>query len=342
MSRFGDVYRGFDRFQQRHAWLGFPLAVRQKYGEDQGSYLAATIAYYGLFSIFPLLLVFVTALGYVLRGDAALQQRVIDSALGQFPVIGEQLHVHGLKGSGLALGIGIATALWAGMGVALATENAFNHVWGVPFRRRPDPFRKRGKALLMLSTLGTGSIGATLLAGLATAAGSYGISTRIGGIVISLAINSLLFLVAFRVLTTRDVAWRDLRLGAAIAGVLWEILLLGGGYIVTHELRRASNVYGTFALVIGLLGWLYLGAQITLLSAEANVVASRRLWPRSFSPIIEQPSTPADRQALRQRADIEERRQDESVDVAFDGVEEASRRPPSDRGEAGPEGRGDD
>ena len=57
MSRAGDWYHRFDRYQQRHAWLGFPLAVRQKYSEDQGGYLAATITYYGFFSIFPLLLV---------------------------------------------------------------------------------------------------------------------------------------------------------------------------------------------------------------------------------------------------------------------------------------------
>ncbi len=340
MGRFGDAYGAFDRFQQRHTWLSFPLAVRQKYGEDQGSYLAATIAYYGFFSVFPLLLVLVTALGYVLRRDAGLERRVIESALGQFPVIGPQLHVHGLRGSGVALAVGIVAALWSGMGVALAAENAFSHVWGVPFRERPDPFRRRGKALVMLLTLGTASIAATFLAGLATAGGSYGVPTRVGGIAVSLIVNSLLFLITFRLLTTREVGWRDLWLGAVIAGVLWEALLLGGGYIVAHELEHASNVYGTFALVIGLLSWLYLGASITVLAAEANVVASRRLWPRSFSPIIEQPSTSADRQALRQRADVEERRQDQSVDVAFEGEDGAGPVTPGEAG-PGPDGSGE-
>jgi uncharacterized BrkB/YihY/UPF0761 family membrane protein len=66
VSRLRERYDAFDRFQRRHAWLGFPLAVRQKYGDDQGGYLAATITYYGFFSLFPLLLVFVTLLGYVL------------------------------------------------------------------------------------------------------------------------------------------------------------------------------------------------------------------------------------------------------------------------------------
>src|SRR5256885_7225206 len=116
MSRAGNWYHAFARYQQRHAWLGFPLAVRQKYSEDQGSYLAATIAYYGFFSIFPLLLVFVTALGYILAGNPGLQKEIVDSALGQFPVIGHQLQLHALNGNGLGLAIGIAFSLWAGMG----------------------------------------------------------------------------------------------------------------------------------------------------------------------------------------------------------------------------------
>src|SRR5256885_9011266 len=110
MSRAGNWYHAFARYQQRHAWLGFPLAVRQKYSEDQGGYLAATIAYYGFFSIFPPLLVFVTALGFVLAGDPGLQRQILDSALGQFPVIGHQLQVHSLKGNSLALAVGIVAA----------------------------------------------------------------------------------------------------------------------------------------------------------------------------------------------------------------------------------------
>src|SRR5436309_12100142 len=106
MSRAGDWYHRFDRYQQRHAWLGFPLAVRQKYSEDQGGYLAATIAYYGFFSIFPLLLVLVTVLGFVLAGNPGLQREILDSALGQFPVIGHQLQVHALSGNALALAVG--------------------------------------------------------------------------------------------------------------------------------------------------------------------------------------------------------------------------------------------
>ena len=317
MSGFGRRYSAFDRFQQRQRWLGFPLAVLQKYADDQGGYLAATITYYAFFAIFPLLLVLTTVLGFVLRGHRHLYESIVDSALGQFPVIGPELSRGSLHGSAVALGLGIGAALWAGMSVFLASQNAMNHLWGVPFKRRPDPIRARGRALLLLLLLGGGALATTILGGLATVGAGLGISWKIGSIALSTALNIGLFWVGFRVLTAREVSWRQLRGGAVTAGILYELLQTLGGYYVGHVLKDASNVYGTFALVIGLLSWIYLGAHITLLAAEGNVVASRRLWPRSFSFMIEQPATPADKRALTQRGKVEERRADETVRIDF-------------------------
>src|SRR5207253_4618752 len=121
--------------------------------------------------------------------------------------------------------------------------------------------------------------------------------------------NVGLFWVGFRVLTARDVSWRQLRGGAIAAAVAYELLQALGGYYVGHAVKGASATYGTFALVIGLLSWIYLAAHITLLAAEVHVVATRHLWPRSFSVVFEQPATDADRVALRWGTKVEERRQ---------------------------------
>jgi YihY family inner membrane protein len=324
VSGFGNRYSAFDRFQQDRRWLGFPLAVLQKYGDDQGGYLAATITYYGFFAIFPLLLVLTTVLGFVLQGHAHLERRIVKSALGQFPVIGPQLSRGSLHGSALALALGVAAALWAGMGVFLAAQNAMNQLWGVPFKRRPDPLHTRGRALLLLALLGGGALATTILAALATVGARFGLTWKIGSLALSTALNVGLFWLGFRLLTAREVSWRQLRGGAIAAGVLYELLQTLGGYYVGHTLKRADNVYGTFGLVIGLLSWIYLSAHITLLAAEANVVATRRLWPRSFSLMIEQPPTPADKRALTQRGKIEERRQDETVSIDFPAPEPAA------------------
>jgi membrane protein len=131
--------------------------------------------------------------------------------------------------------------------------------------------------------------------------------------------NVALFSVAFRLLTVADVSWRDVLPGAIVAAVGWTILQLLGSYLVGRELSGATEVYGFFAIVIGLLWWIYLAAQLTLFAAEVNVVRSRGLWPRSMAP---PPLTAEDRRALTRNAREEEQRPSESVDVRFDRSEE--------------------
>jgi membrane protein len=327
-SGFGQRYSGFDRLQQRNRLLGFGLAVLQKYSDDQGAYLAATITYYGFFAIFPVLLVLTAALSFLLPQHRDLERSVVDSALARFPVIGPELRGGLIHGSALALGVGLAAAIWSGMGVFLAAQNAMNQLWGVPFNRRPDPLRARGRALLLLLLLGGATLATTILAGLTTAAAEFGALKKIGSLTLSSALNIAVFSGGFRVLTAREVSLRQLRGGAVAAGVLYTVLQSLGGYYVGHVLHRATNTYGTLALVIGLLSWIYLATLITLLAAEANVVTARRLWPRSFSAVVEQPPTRADKRALTQRGKVEERRQDETVLVDFSEGEEYERDSP--------------
>ena len=96
--------------------------------------------------------------------------------------------------------------------------------------------------------------------------------------------NIGLFWLTFRLATASEVSWRDLRLGAVVSGVSWQILLLLGGFIVGHTLRHSSALYGVFGVVLGLLAWLYLQAQVTLYAAEMCTVRAWRLWPRGLRP----------------------------------------------------------
>ena len=258
--------------------LAFPLAVRRKYSDDRAGYLAATISYYGFFSLFPLLLVFVTVLGYVLDGRRSLQHRIVGSALGQFPVVGPELEQQSLKGSGLALAIGIVVSLWTGTSVFLAAENAMNRIWEVPSDDLPGLVSSRLRALGLLVVLGAGLLATAVLTGFGTSGGDLGAVLRLVAIICSLVANFALFWLAFRLLTVAAVPTRTLRTGAAAAAAGYELLQLVGSYYVAHTLKNASNVYGTFALVIGLLSWIYLTATIVLVAAEANVVAARQLW----------------------------------------------------------------
>jgi YihY family inner membrane protein len=316
MTSITDRLHALDRVQQRHTWLSFAAAVVKKFGDDEAGQLAALIAYYGFVSLFPLLLVLVTVLGFVLEGDAKTQESVLHSALSQFPIIGAQLerNVHSLTGSPGALAIGVVGLLLGGLGVVGATQNAFQHVWHIPRKRRPSFLVWRLRGLGLLAVLGLLLIASTVVAGYVTAQ-TTGAGTVIGAVVVALAFNLLLFAAAFRFMSPEEIPTRELLPGVAVAAVVWQILQHVGGYYVEHVVRHAQETAGLFAFVLGLLAWLYLGGQITLIAAEVNVVRARRLWPRSF---FSDPLLDADKRALTSSAETEERIQEENVEVTFD------------------------
>jgi YihY family inner membrane protein len=311
--------RSVDDLQQRHPRLSFPAAVVKKFGDDQASQLAALIAYYAFVSMFPLLLVFVTVLGFVLQGNPSAQKDILDSTLSQFPIIGTQLqrNVHSLTGSTGALAIGLIGSLLGALGITGAAQNAFNQVWHVPRKHRPSFLSGRLRGLGTIAVLGLLSILSTLVTGAVAAQIPKGTLATIGGVLLGLAASLLLFFAAFRLLTVDEVRTRDLLPGVLFAAVLWQALQYVGGYYVAHVVRHAQETSGLFAFVLGLLAWLYLGGQLTLIAAEINVVHARRLWPRSF---FTPPLLDADKRALISSAEAEERVEQESVEVTFDGL----------------------
>jgi membrane protein len=312
-----DRLHALDRRQQRSRRLSFVAAVVKKFSDDQAGQLAALIAYYAFVSLFPLLLVLVTVLGFVLQGDPSEQKRILDGTLGQFPLISDQLRLQSLTGSSVGLAVGVVGSLLAGMGITGATQNAFNRIWHVPFKHRPNWLHARLRGLGMLAMLGTLSIVSTTAAGYVGSA-SHAAAAVVAGVLVAFALNLALFMTAFKLLTAVDVSWRDLLPGVIVAAVFWQLLQHLGGFYVEHELKRTGPLYGVFALVLGLLAWLYLGAQLTILAAEVNVVRHRRLWPRSF---FSDPLLDADRRALTSSAEVEERVHEENVEVSFDGPE---------------------
>jgi membrane protein len=306
--------RGFDRFQQRHKSFAVPIAVVKKFGNDQAGSLAALVAYYAFFSLFPLLLVFLTLLGFILQGDPSAQESIRNSVLGQFPIVGQKLDVTALHGSTIALVIGLATSLWAGLGVTQAARNALDRVWAVPFKDRPNFLQAKLRGLLLLFSLGALFIVATLASGLVVGGLGHSVVVKVIGIAFSLLLNFALFFASFRLMTTREVTTRELRGGVIVAGIAWTILQALGGYYIGHVLKSSHGTYAQFGFVIALIIWLHLGAQITLYAAEINVVLTRELWPRSlFGP----PEAPADKRALRALAKVEERSPQEHIDVEF-------------------------
>lgn len=329
------VTERLDAFQQRHGWAGFPLAVVYKFVEDQGPYLAALMTYYGFLSLFPLLLLLTSILGFVLQGDPELLGRVLDSTLRQFPVIGDQLDdPQGLRGNAVALVVGGLVALYGALGVAQAMQNAMNVTWAIPRNRRPNPLRVRLRSLLLIAVGGSAVLATTILSALGGSAGAFGADlgpwSAAGAMVVAFAVNAAVFVLAFRICTSRATPVAQLLPGAITATIVWQLLQLFGAAYVGTVVKGATATYGVFALVLGLLAWIFLAASGIVLGAEINVVRAKRLYPRSLmTPFTDNVDlTSADRDVYTDAATAQRAKGFESVTVSFDddGQQASARR----------------
>ncbi len=278
-DRLARLLSRLDRLQRRTPALAFVVAVVRKTAEDGGGDLAALVAYYGFLAALPLLLVFASVVGFVLHGDPGLRTRVLASAVRSFPTLSGVLD-SSVRGSGVALGVGALWALWAGLGVTRALERAMNAVWDLPRAERPGVLRSSARGLAMLAALGLLTVVSTALAGLPLAHALPPLTAGVVAVVGALAVNALLFFLAFELLTNRRLGFAVTWPGVVAGAVAWTGLQAVGTLYVGHVVGHASHYYGPFAAVVGLLAWVYLGARLLVYSAQVNVVRAQGLWPR--------------------------------------------------------------
>jgi YihY family inner membrane protein len=325
------MVRWLDRLQRRSRAAGFVIAVIYKHVDDQGSYLAALITYYAFLSLFPLLLLLTTTLGVVLAGHPDVQQQVLTSTLRQFPVIGDQLsEPRRLSGGPTGVIAGIAVALYGGLGIGQAIQNAMDSLWAVPRNIRPDPLRSRLRSLLMLIVLGSAAVASTVLSSIGHVTDSFGILSKAGLVLAAVAINAVVCVVLFKVTTARELTWGDVLPGALIAAVIWQLLQWFGAGYVSHTVKTASATNSVFALVLGLLAFLYLVSLSLVLCAQVNVVRTQRLYPRSLlTPFTDNVElTRADRKTYTGRTKAERAKGFQHVRVTFDEPEKKPRSSP--------------
>jgi YihY family inner membrane protein len=308
--------RSVDATQRRFTPTAFVFAVVKKYGDDNGGVLVSNLAYSAFVSLFPLLLVLVTILGLVVAGYPSVRADVLNAVANQVPLLGHTLtgNVHTLRRSSIiGLIVGVAGLIWGSAGLAQAGLFTMEQVWNLPGPARPGYVQRLGRAGLFLCLLGGGVIVTTGLASLP----NYVIKGFIAVVlteVVTAAFNVGMYTGAFRALTPKGVPTRALLPGTITGGILWTALQVLGTYLVHHFLH-SDSVYGVFGTVLGLLAWIYLAVEITVYSAEINVVLARRLWPRS---IVQPPLTEADRVSLALQALQNQRRPEQHVEVTFD------------------------
>jgi membrane protein len=158
------LVHSLDTFQQHSVITSFPYAVIKKYADDNGSYLSALITYYGLLSLFPLLIVFTSVSQLLLKDNAALRAKVSGSIAHYIPVIGTQLE-HATKSpgkTGLALLISLLITLYGARGGASALQYAINTVWYIPTTKQPRFHENLVRSIGIIAVGGVGLVAGAL------------------------------------------------------------------------------------------------------------------------------------------------------------------------------------
>jgi YihY family inner membrane protein len=263
------------------------VAVWKKYSDDRGGSLAALITFYGFLAVFPLLLLFITVVGIVLGNNMHAQEEIVNSALSEFPVIGDRLgaSIRALhRATPLAFAVSFVGLLWGSLGVTNHIQRASETMWAVPRHQEANTIKRVLRSLLLLGTIAAAVVGSTVLTGISTIGGgklsTYPAAYWTYSLIGAGAVNLGAYLVAFHILAPAGTKWRTLLPGTVVGGVGWTALETVGGVLVSHALRHTTELYGFFATVLGLVFWLSLGSQLFVYAGEANVVLARHLWPR--------------------------------------------------------------
>jgi uncharacterized BrkB/YihY/UPF0761 family membrane protein len=299
------VMTAIDGWQRRVRWAGMTWAVLRKSSDDNTKLLVVALAWYGFTAIFPLLLVVVTLFGFI--GAQSIGTTIV-STLHQFPVIGTDFNPASrtaLHGSAAGLIVGLVGLLYGAQGVTQTAQLAMATVWNVPMYERTQFLPRLGRSLAGLFIIGGTFVVNAFVTGYATGA-SVGWAIRIPVLIGLLVLNAGLFFAGFTTLTAKVIGPRGLLPGAIAAAVAFTALITLGTGLINHQLKNASNTYGTFGTVIGIVAFLLLLARLTMYAAELNPVLARGLYPRALPMGGE--LTDADRLVLDELARSHQRR----------------------------------
>lgn len=312
-----------DRTQRRHSIFGFPTATFYKFFDDQGPYLSAIISFYGLLAIFPLLLLSVTIFGFILQGNPGLQDSLLNTALGTFPIIGDELgRPERLTGSTFAIVVGIVTATYGSLGLGQAIQNALNVAWSVPRNKRPNPVRLRLRSLLLLVVAGTAILAITVVSVIGSEIDLGSLDRALGWAIrlLTVVLIGLLLTVVFRLAAARRHHLGSAAPGAFTVAILWQGLQYVGTVYTTRVIGETQGMNSAFGVFLGLIGIIYVASLVGVFGIEVNVVLTRRLWPRSVRSLFVDGGdlTDADRRAYASYVRSNMHKTAENVAISFE------------------------
>ncbi|HEX3089117.1 MAG TPA: YihY/virulence factor BrkB family protein [Ilumatobacteraceae bacterium] len=295
-----DLKTRVDALQRRRPVVGFPYAVLKRYYEDHGPWVGSLISYYGFFSLYPAVVVFVTAATWLLKDRPETLQRILEALWSKLPFaesgstqVEIEKRISEFSANRWVLVVSLLVTLWGGLGVVRVLQDGVNTIWGVARFRRPGIVRKVVRAVAIIGLLGLDLIGTAIVAGISVAT-----DLPLGGVVLvalaSMALSVGIAIAIYHLAIAITVPTRDLLPGALIIAIGSYFVTLVGGLYVKNVVARMSGLYGPFASTIGLLAYVSVIVQVFVIGTEVNVVSSKRLWPRSLTTDLHEP----DRRAI--------------------------------------------
>ena len=290
-----------ERARARYPLVDVVVCTFQRHGADYGSFSAAALTFYMFFSIFPLLLFALSALGYLSFLSPRLKLQIIETGRATVPMIGSILHRDVLEALSHSAGVlaltGLLLGLYSGSEAVGALSHALNRIHRLS--HEPRGLEGRLKSLRWLGVLATITIVSVAVSSAATLLGFDPESPNplvswlggISAIVVGVAISTLLFVTAFKFLPARNLPLREVLPGALAAAIAFEALKVVGSLFLRHGTGFRLATFGAFAASAGLLVACYVLAQVTLLAAEVNATLVERERVRQ-SEIHEQPREP--------------------------------------------------
>jgi YihY family inner membrane protein len=284
MNAIDSFKHKFDAFQQKHDVLAYPAAVIKRYQEDEAGKLAALITYYGFLALFPLLLIFITVASLASNGDPQLQASISRQVFQFFPALGSELqeNVHEIHTGGIALVLELLVLFYGIRGLSSILQQAFNHVWHIDKHHRAGFLGEILRGFAMMMAVGVGIVIGTIFSYVIGRMLDIGLYGSILLTLTNVVIICSLFLVVFRLGTTDRVRLHWLIPGAVIAGLGVMLVQHFGVYIMGHQLPKLRGTYGSFALALGMLFWIYLQAQIIMYALEITAVRTQKDWPKKL------------------------------------------------------------
>jgi membrane protein len=263
--------------QQVRGWLGLLWGAAQKTLKPNSVIRAAAIAYFALFSLFPVILLSMSIASFrfgelMEAGQVVKRLEFIAPALGQ--LLGQNIDDI-ILARGPMTSIALVGLIWSCSTIFYILTNSLNEIWGVTYGRAV--WRQRGWAIILVlifvvPLLFLASFASSLLATLQTLLPALIIqiadSVSLG---IAILLDVALFMVLYLILPHGDARWREILPGALAAGLLWELGKKTFLAFITAYILASNLVYGSVAAIIGFLTWAYLSGLIFLFGAYLNV-----------------------------------------------------------------------